>query len=31
MDSAPFCTIAQLIGNLLVAISLIFSVRYVFS
>ena len=31
MDSTPFCTIAQLIGNILVAISLIFSVRYVFS
>lgn len=31
MDGAPFCTIAQLIGNILVAITLLFSVRYVFS
>ena len=31
LDGAPACTIANLIGNILVALSLLFSVRYMFA
>ena len=31
LDGAPYCTIANLIGNILVALSLLFSVRYMFA
>lgn len=31
LDGAPACTIANLIGNILVALSLVFSVRYMFA
>ena len=31
MDGNSICTLAQILGNILVAFSLLFSVRYVFA